>query len=260
MPSKHLILCRPLLLLPSIFPSIRVYYNELALHIRWPKCWSFSISPSKSFRKLRAPLMPHAWDLSATWNSLSPPLSLFLPTLKSQCLPFPSSPLPVPAFTLAAFRVCVSDKASVKAASTLQPKSPPPPAQLLSSAPLIPEQEPSSPPGGHPDLSSPFFYCSVDGTCFAPFFLGKGGLRRSWSSPLSFVLLSPQRWFHFSCHPDGREHACMKGSSFITIPYFLRSTPSSISWQKWPHHFGYSLLLDTGKQHSEEIRRVHLPK
>ena len=42
MPSKHLILCRPLLLLPSIFPGIRVSYNELALHIRWPKCWGFT--------------------------------------------------------------------------------------------------------------------------------------------------------------------------------------------------------------------------
>ena len=48
MPSNHLILCRPLLLLPSIFPSIRVFSNESALHIRWPKYWSFSfnISPS----------------------------------------------------------------------------------------------------------------------------------------------------------------------------------------------------------------------
>ena len=46
MPSNHLILCRPLLLLPSIFPSIRVFSNELALHIRWPKYWSFIISPS----------------------------------------------------------------------------------------------------------------------------------------------------------------------------------------------------------------------
>ena len=47
-PSKHLILCRPLLLLPSIFPSIRVFSNESALCIRWPKYWSFSfnISPS----------------------------------------------------------------------------------------------------------------------------------------------------------------------------------------------------------------------
>ena len=48
MPSNHLILCYPLLLLPSIFPSIRVFSNESALHIRWPKYWSFSfnISPS----------------------------------------------------------------------------------------------------------------------------------------------------------------------------------------------------------------------
>ena len=48
MPSNHLILCRPLLLLPSIPPSIRVLSNESALHIRWPKYWSFSfnISPS----------------------------------------------------------------------------------------------------------------------------------------------------------------------------------------------------------------------
>ena len=48
MPSSHLILCHPLLLPPSIFPSIRVFSNESALHIRWPKCWSFSfnISPS----------------------------------------------------------------------------------------------------------------------------------------------------------------------------------------------------------------------
>ena len=48
MPSNHLILCRPLLLLPSIFPRIRVFSNESTLHIRWPKYWSFSfnISPS----------------------------------------------------------------------------------------------------------------------------------------------------------------------------------------------------------------------
>ena len=48
MPSNHLILCRPLLLLHSIFPSIRIFSNESALHIRWPKYWSFSfnISPS----------------------------------------------------------------------------------------------------------------------------------------------------------------------------------------------------------------------
>ena len=48
MPSNHLILCHPLLLLPSIFPSIRIFFNESVLHIRWPEYWSFSftISPS----------------------------------------------------------------------------------------------------------------------------------------------------------------------------------------------------------------------
>ena len=51
MPSNHLILCHPLLLLPSIFPSIRVFSNESVLHIRWPKYWSFSfsISPSNEY-------------------------------------------------------------------------------------------------------------------------------------------------------------------------------------------------------------------
>ena len=48
MPSNHLILCRPLLLLPSIFPSIRVFSNESALRMRWPKYWSFSFSISPS--------------------------------------------------------------------------------------------------------------------------------------------------------------------------------------------------------------------
>ena len=47
-PSNHLILCHPLLLLPSIFPSIRVFSNELALRMRWPKYWSFSLSISPS--------------------------------------------------------------------------------------------------------------------------------------------------------------------------------------------------------------------
>ena len=48
MPSNHLILCRPLLFLPSIFPSIRIFSNESALDIRWPKLWSFSFSISPS--------------------------------------------------------------------------------------------------------------------------------------------------------------------------------------------------------------------
>ena len=54
MPSNHLILCHPLLLPPSIFPSIRVFSNESVLHIRWPKYWSFSfnISPSNDYSGL----------------------------------------------------------------------------------------------------------------------------------------------------------------------------------------------------------------
>ena len=54
MPSNHLILCCPLLLLPSIFPSIRVFSNESVLHIKWPKYWSFSfnISPSNEYSGL----------------------------------------------------------------------------------------------------------------------------------------------------------------------------------------------------------------
>ena len=54
MPSNHLILCHPLLILLSIFPSIRVFLNESVLHIRWPKYWSlsFSISPSSEYSGL----------------------------------------------------------------------------------------------------------------------------------------------------------------------------------------------------------------
>ena len=54
MPSNHLILCHPLILLPSIFPSIRVFSNESVLRIRWPKYWSFSfsISPSNEYSGL----------------------------------------------------------------------------------------------------------------------------------------------------------------------------------------------------------------
>ena len=51
-PSNHLILCHPLLLLPSIFPIIRVFSDESVLHIRWPKYWSFGISPSNEYSGL----------------------------------------------------------------------------------------------------------------------------------------------------------------------------------------------------------------
>ena len=85
--SNHLILCRPLLLLPSIFPSIRVFSNESAVHVRWPKYWrfSFSISPSNdsglvSFRidrfdllavqgTLKNLLQHHNLKASVLWHS-----------------------------------------------------------------------------------------------------------------------------------------------------------------------------------------------
>ena len=88
MPFNHLILCRPLLLLPSIFPSIRVFSNESALHIRWPNYWSFSfnIRPSNehpgliSFRMdwldllafqgtLKSLLQHHTSKASILWSS-----------------------------------------------------------------------------------------------------------------------------------------------------------------------------------------------
>ena len=89
MPSSHLILCRPLLLLPPIPPSIRVFSNELTLPMRWPKYWSFSfsISPSKeipgliSFRMdwldllavqgtLKSLLQHHSSKVSILWRSV----------------------------------------------------------------------------------------------------------------------------------------------------------------------------------------------
>ena len=71
MPSNHLILCRPLLLLPSVFPSIRVFLNESALRIRWPKYWrfSFSFSPSNEYSGLTS-FMIDWLDLLALQGSL----------------------------------------------------------------------------------------------------------------------------------------------------------------------------------------------
>ena len=74
MPCNHLILCRPLLLPPSIFPSIGVFSNESVLHIRWPKYWSFSfnISPSNEYSGLisfRMDLLDHL-SLQGTLKSL----------------------------------------------------------------------------------------------------------------------------------------------------------------------------------------------
>ena len=88
MPSKDLVLCCPLLLLPSIFPSIRVFSNELALCVRWPKYWSFSfsISPSNEYsglisfridwfyllvvqRTLKSLLQHHSSKVSIFWHT-----------------------------------------------------------------------------------------------------------------------------------------------------------------------------------------------
>ena len=70
-PSNHLILCHPLLLLPSIFPSIRIFSNESVLCIRWPKYWSFSFSssPSNEYSRLISFRM-HGFDLLAVQGTL----------------------------------------------------------------------------------------------------------------------------------------------------------------------------------------------
>ena len=71
MPSNHLILCHPLLPLPSIFSSIRVFSNESVLHIRWPKYWSFSFSISSSNEYLRLISFRMDWlDLLAVQGTL----------------------------------------------------------------------------------------------------------------------------------------------------------------------------------------------
>ena len=81
MPSNHLILCRPLLLLPSIFPSIRVFSNESALYIRWPKYWNFnfSISPSNEYLGLTS-FRILGFDLFAVQGTLE---SSLIPQFKS---------------------------------------------------------------------------------------------------------------------------------------------------------------------------------
>ena len=74
MASNHLIFCHPLLLLPPVFPSIRVFSNELALHIRWPKYWSFSfsISPSSEYSGLISFRIDWLDLLAVKWTLKSP--------------------------------------------------------------------------------------------------------------------------------------------------------------------------------------------
>ena len=93
MPSNHLILCHPLLLLPSIFPSIRVFTNESALCIRWPKYWSFSfnISPSNEYSGLISFRMD--WlDLLAVQGTLKSSLTPQFKSISSLALSFLYSP------------------------------------------------------------------------------------------------------------------------------------------------------------------------
>ena len=73
MPSNHLILCHHLLLLPSIFPSIRVFSNESVLRIRWPKYWSFSFSPSNEYSGLIS-IRINWFDLLSVQETLESPL------------------------------------------------------------------------------------------------------------------------------------------------------------------------------------------
>ena len=71
MPSNHLILCQPLLLPPSVFPSIRVFPNESVIHIRWPKYWSFQLQHQSFQRTLRTDLLRIDWlDLLAVQGTL----------------------------------------------------------------------------------------------------------------------------------------------------------------------------------------------
>ena len=101
MPSNHLILCRPIFLHPSVFPSIRIFPNESVLCIRWPKYWSFSISPSSdysgliSFRMdwldffavqgiLKSLLQHHSSKASILWHSALFIVQLSYPYMNSK--------------------------------------------------------------------------------------------------------------------------------------------------------------------------------
>ena len=83
MPSNELILCHPLLLLPSIFPSIRVFSNESALRIRWPKYWSFSfsISPSNEYTGLISFRIIQFSSVTQSCSTLCDPMNCSTPGL-----------------------------------------------------------------------------------------------------------------------------------------------------------------------------------
>ena len=93
MPSNHLILCHPLFLLPSIFPSIRVFSDESVLLIMWPKYWSFSfsISPSNEYSGLISFRMDW-WDLLAVQGTLKSPPTPQFKSINSSAFSFLYSP------------------------------------------------------------------------------------------------------------------------------------------------------------------------
>ena len=90
MPSNHLILCRPLLLLPSIFPSIGVFSDESVLRIRWPKDWSFSfsINPSNEYSELVSFRMDWVGSPCSPRDSQESSLTLQLQSINSLALSF----------------------------------------------------------------------------------------------------------------------------------------------------------------------------
>jgi len=101
MPSNHLIFCRPLLLLPSIFSSIRVFSNESILHIRWPKYWSFSfsISPSSEYSGLISFRMDWLDLLGSPRDSQESSPTPQFKSINSSVLSFLYSPLAHPYMT-----------------------------------------------------------------------------------------------------------------------------------------------------------------
>ena len=97
MPSNHLTICHPLLLLPSIFPSIRVFSNILVLHIRWPKYWSFSfsISPSNEYSEFIS-FRIDCFDLFAVQGTLKSSPTPQFKSIKSSALSFLYGPFSHP--------------------------------------------------------------------------------------------------------------------------------------------------------------------
>ena len=92
MPSKHLILCRPLLLMPSIFPSINVLSIGSVLHIRWPKLWSFSFSPTNEYSGLISVRLDW-FDLLAVQGTLKSPKTPQFESINSSVLSLLNGPI-----------------------------------------------------------------------------------------------------------------------------------------------------------------------